>query len=294
MKPKSFKPQAAAISGRPLKSATQRASKVKNQPAAATADGDTIDRGNFDMNMMTAIVPPATATAIPSRAQWDEKVAAWRDFWHQSSVHPAGDMLTDAEGYADAKREWDEIVGRAFLAASRVARTPAPDAAALIEKLDMLQETEGLNQDFADFVFDVLKADVARLAHQPSDRKDAGVGARSPAREREGVGDRATRDELKACLQAAMRAHDDAIYKVDDAAYQLDVLESALETLIDRLGLDTWLKRKFHACWREAMYAFEKLEEGRDAMIGANETVTRCAWEALAAADAAAVLDKVE
>jgi len=109
----------------------------------------------------------ANASTI-ARQDWDMAVKAERRAWAEVSAQSAaikGKPFNRPDREADEER-FSEIVDRHSVAYLAMLNTPAPDAAALVWKLDRIKEQDGFGFTWGDErcgCFDALNADIRRL-----------------------------------------------------------------------------------------------------------------------------------
>jgi hypothetical protein len=112
---------------------------------------------------------PAHGATI-TRQDWQIAARREREAWAAVSEHSAaakGKPFNRADREADEQR-FAEIVHAHSVAYVAMLNTPAPDAAALVWKLDRIKEQDGYGLSWGDEggCFDALNADIRRLVKE--------------------------------------------------------------------------------------------------------------------------------
>jgi hypothetical protein len=110
---------------------------------------------------MTALtlVPPTPE----GRQTWEKRLSTWRSLCDDFNAHPASRMLPGDPEYDTLETDQDALSDFCSAGERLLMITPAPDAAALLEKMDIWWETQGPHRDDANDTFAVIRADVERL-----------------------------------------------------------------------------------------------------------------------------------
>lgn len=105
------------------------------------------------------LIPAAPET----RQTWEKRLSTWRSLRDDFNGHPAGRMLPNAPGYEASEADHDALSDVCSAGERLLMLTPAPDAAALLEKMDIWWETQGPHRDDREETFAAIRADVERL-----------------------------------------------------------------------------------------------------------------------------------
>jgi hypothetical protein len=110
--------------------------------------------------MTTLRLVPSIAEA---RLAWEKRLSIFRSLWDDLNAHPA--CSTHPENPESERLQADQDALCDVLSASErlLMLTPSPDAAALLEKMDIWWETGGPHRDNAIEAFQAIRMDVERL-----------------------------------------------------------------------------------------------------------------------------------
>jgi len=124
------------------------------------ADFDTTRRSLLNAMLIApvAISAPAMAAAGTSASDWEVVLRNWREAQAEYVKHPYGSALPDHPEYRRYEEEAEALSDKESHALDAVMETRAPNRAALIEKLKIIEREYG-----DDFYIRELIADVRAL-----------------------------------------------------------------------------------------------------------------------------------
>lgn len=102
--------------------------------------------------------------ASEARQTWEKRLSVWRSLRSDLNAHRAGTTLPGSPQYNDLEADMDALSDFCSAGEQLLMRTPAPDAEALLEKMDIWWEIQGSHRNNANDVFAIIRADVERFA----------------------------------------------------------------------------------------------------------------------------------
>jgi hypothetical protein len=114
------------------------------------------------MSEATAAVP------VDANERWGKRLSTWRGLWDELNRHPYGRMLPQAPGHDEAQADQEALCDLCSAGERLLMLTPAPDASALLDKMDVWWTGRCSLDEDEKRAFAAIRADVARLTGAPT------------------------------------------------------------------------------------------------------------------------------